>query len=155
MIIEIAKISPEGSTYAGELPGDVLELDGDKFAHADGPVACDFFVYLVSHEMIVKGTIQAPLRLLCGRCGGFFSTTITVSSFLRAYPIQEGLEKMDITGDIREDVVLEIPSYPRCAWKGEGVCPYSGVDLSELNIAEPPPADNPWSALDNLDRPIQ
>ncbi|HMO50776.1 MAG TPA: hypothetical protein PKE26_08490 [Kiritimatiellia bacterium] len=152
MIIEIPKVPPEGATYTAELPPEILELENDKFAHADGPVRCDFFIYPVSHELIVKGTVEAPVRLLCGRCGGFFSTIIQVSSFLRAYPISEGMEKLDISEDIREDVVIEIPSYPRCAWDGAGTCPFSGVNLDELTLNETPPPDNPWGALDRLGR---
>lgn len=150
MIIEIPKLSPEGSTFVGELPGSILELEEDKFAHADGPVSYDFFVYVVSHELIVKGRVEAPVKLLCGRCGGFFSTKLVVSSFLRGFPIAEGLEKLDITGDIREDVLLELPNYPRCGYEGAGTCPFSGINLDELKVAEPPPVESPWSALDKL-----
>ncbi|HMP89916.1 MAG TPA: DUF177 domain-containing protein [Kiritimatiellia bacterium] len=151
MIIEIAKLSPDGSSYIGELPGEILDLDQDKFAHADGPVHCDLFAYLVSHELIVKGTIKAPIKLLCGRCAGFFSTFLVVSSFLRAYPITEGVDKVDLSEDIREDVLLEIPNYPACSWEGSGVCPHSGVNLDEMKIEEMPPENSPWSILDNFD----
>lgn len=150
MIIEIPKISPEGTTYQGELPADVLDLAEDKFAHAAGPVRYDLFVYIVSHEVIVKGVVEAPVKLLCGRCGDFFSTKLIVSSFLRAYPAADGMEKLDISGDIREDIVLEIPTYPRCGWEGTGVCPHSGVNLADLKVQAPPPVENPWSALDVL-----
>lgn len=150
MIIDIPKLPPEGTTYTGELPGSALELEQDKFAHAGGPVKCDFFVYVVSHELIVKGRIEAPINLLCGRCGGFFSTTLVVSSFLRGYPIAEGMEKLDITADIREDVLLELPNYPRCGYEGAGTCPFSGMNLDELKVKEPPPVESPWSALDKL-----
>lgn len=150
MIIEITKLPPEGSAYSAELPGSILELEEDKFAHADGPVKCDFFVYVVSHELIVKGTVEVPVKLLCGRCGGFFSTKLVVSSFLRGYPIAEGLETLDITADIREDVLVEIPTYPRCGYEGSGICPFSGVNLDELKVLEPPPVESPWSVLDKL-----
>lgn len=152
MIIDIPKISPEGSALVEELPESVLDLEGDRFAHAGGPVHVDLFAYPVSHELIVKGTITAPVRLLCSKCGGFFSTSLAVSSFLRAYPITDGLEKLDISEDIREDVLLEIPSYPRCTWEGEGTCPFSGVNLDELKLEEPPPPETPWGALDDFKR---
>lgn len=150
MIIDIPKLSPEGSTFTGELPASILQLDEDKFAHPDGPVTYDLFVYLVSSELIVKGRLEAPVKLLCGRCGGFFSTNLIVSSFLRGYPVSEGVDKVDITDDLREDLVLEIPSYPKCAYEGTGVCPFSGVNLDEMTVKEPPPVESPWSALDKL-----
>lgn len=152
MIIEIAKLSPEGSQLTGEIPGSILELEQDKYAHSDGPITYDFFAYVVSHELIVKGTLKAPLSMLCGRCAEFFSTFITVSSFLRAYPITEGVEKVDLTDDIREDIIIEIPSYPSCSWEGNGVCPFSGVNIDEMKLNEKLPDDNPFGILDNLDR---
>jgi uncharacterized metal-binding protein YceD (DUF177 family) len=150
MIIDIAKLSPEGSSFSGELPGSILQLEGDKFAHADGPVTYDFFAYLVSHELIVKGSLSAPIQLLCARCGGFYSTKITVSSFLRGYPVSDGVDKVDLSEDIREDLVIEIPSYARCSYEGSGVCPFSGVNLDELNVQAPPPMGGPWGVLDKL-----
>jgi uncharacterized metal-binding protein YceD (DUF177 family) len=150
MIIDIPKLSPEGSSFTGELPGTILQLEEDKFARADGPVTYDLFAYVVSHELIVKGEVAAPVKLLCGRCGGFFSTKLSVSSFLRGYPISDGVDKVDLTEDIREDLVIEIPSYPRCAYEGAGVCPFSGVNLDELSVKAAPPVVSPWSVLDKL-----
>ena len=109
MIIEIPKISPDGSRYVGEDPGSVLDLEKDKFAHQDGPISYDLFAYVSSHELIVKGTLSAKISLRCGRCAGFFSTTLAVSSFLHAYPISEGVDQVDLTEDIREDILVEIP----------------------------------------------
>ena len=152
MIIEIPKISPDGSTYRGEEPGEMLDLVGDKFAHADGPVSYDLFVYFAAQELIVQGRLEAPVKVLCCRCAGFYSTKLVVSSFLRGYPITDGLETLDITGDIREDILLELPSYPRCGYEGEGVCPHSGVNLAELKLEEPPRMDDPWGALDHLEQ---
>ncbi len=152
MIIEVAKLSPDGSSIVAEVPGTVLDLENDTFAHADGPIQVDLFAYVVSHELIVKGTLKAPVKLLCGRCAEFFSTFLTVSSFLRAYPISEGVDKVDLSEDIREDILMELPNYPACPWRGEGVCPFSGVDIAEMKRFERPPEDNPWGILDNLDR---
>jgi uncharacterized metal-binding protein YceD (DUF177 family) len=152
MFIEIAKLPPEGGPIQAEVPGELLELEQDKFARADGPIQVDLFAYVVSHELIVKGTLKAPVKLLCGRCAEFFSTFLTVSSFLRAYPISEGVDKVDLSEDIREDILVDMPTYPACPWKGEGVCPFSGVDLDEMKRYERPPDDNPWGILDNLDR---
>lgn len=150
MIIDIPKISPEGSTFVGEDPGEILALEQDKFAHHDGPVKYDLFAYLSSHELIVKGSLSAKVALRCGKCAGFFSTTLTVSSFLHAYPISERVDQVDLTEDIREDILVEIPTYPSCSWTGEGVCPFSGENLEEMKQEEMRPVENAWSVLDEL-----
>lgn len=154
MKIEIPKISPDGSSYSGEEPPEVLELEQDKYARADGPVRYELEARKVGHEIIVTGRLEAPIKLLCGRCGDFYSTTLVVSSFLRAHEFSDGQEELDLTEDIREDVLLELPSYPRCSWQGEGVCPFSGVNVSVLKLSETPATDDRWAALDGL-KPVQ
>ncbi len=150
MKIEIAKISPDGSPFVGDEPAEILDLEGDKFAHADGPVSYELDVRKLGSELIVKGRLSAPVKLLCGRCGDFFSTTLEVSSFLHAYEISVGQEELDLAPDIREDVLLELPAFPKCSWQGEGVCPFSGVDVSELKLPEVTTTDDRWTALDGL-----
>ncbi len=150
MIIDIQKLSPDGNRFEVQEPGSILELEKDKFAHEDGMIDVDVYAQLVSRELVVRGSLRVPIRLLCSRCAGFFSTTLNVSSFLRAYPVQEGMETVDITADIREDILLEIPTYPSCPWKGTGVCPHSGVNLDEMTIPEPPSQNSTWDVLDRL-----
>ena len=153
MIIDLKKLSPEGSSYVGEDPGTILELDKDKFAHTDGPVQYDLFAYLTSHELIVKGTVSATVSLRCGKCAGFFSTMLTVSSFLHAYSVSRRVDQVDLTEDIREDILVEIPTYPSCSWTGGGVCPFSGENLEQMKQEEMHPVENAWSELDKLGQP--
>lgn len=150
MKIEISKISEDGSFYEGEEPAEILELEQDKYARAAGPIRYALEARRVGHEVVVTGRLEVPVNLLCGRCAEFYSTTLEVSSFLRAHEFSDGQEELDLTEDIREDVLLELPSYPRCSWMGEGVCPLSGVNVSVLKLSEKPATDNRWAALDVL-----
>ena len=152
MIIEISKLSSEGANlYEGEDPGEVLDLQDDRFVHAGGAVSYRLEAQIVSHELVVRGSTGTEVSLLCCRCGGFFSTRIEVSSFLRAYPISEGAETVDVTPDLREEILLALPSFPACEWKGEqGVCPHSGVDVGELKRSQELADDNRWDALNGL-----
>ena len=150
MIIEVPKVPPEGTEYVGEEPPELLDLEKDPFARADGPIRYELFAEKVGSELVVTGRLEAPVKLSCGRCGDFFSTTLEVSSFLHAYEISEGTETVDLSADIREDVLLELPAYPKCSWQGEGVCPFSGVNVAGLKLVEVLPEDNRWSVLDGL-----
>ena len=38
MIIEVSKVSPEGSRYEGEEPSSILDLDKDPLMKPEGPV---------------------------------------------------------------------------------------------------------------------
>ncbi len=152
MIIHIPKISPDGSQYSGKHPPEMLDLNEDRFMRAQSPVIYDFKVQIVSDQVIVQGTLETSLELLCVACADFFSTSITVSSFLRAYTLQSGLETIDITDEIREEILLAVPYYPRGELDENEVCKQCGKTKDEIAV-KPEPEEKPavWDKLDNLE----
>jgi uncharacterized protein len=152
MIIEVSKISPEGDHFEGEEPATLLDLDENSQARAEGPIGYDFHVQNVSRELVVTGTIKVNLSVECPRCADFFSTTLTVSSFLRAYAVPEGTETVDLTEDIREDILVNLSTFPLCSPTCKGLCPHCGKNLNEGPCACKPASGKPgnWSELDKL-----
>jgi uncharacterized protein len=151
MIINVARIPESGLKFQDEEPGEILELgEADEF-HAAGPVSCDLYAQVVDAILIVRGTLSAPLEAHCARCTQIFSTTVTDSGFLRDFPGIEGNEEVDITGDIREAIMLSLPRFPLCDEHCKGLCPQCGKDLNGgpcgcRNIEE----SGSWGALNNL-----
>lgn len=151
MHIQLNQVLPDGSVYEGEEPGSILELENDPLARARGPVGYSLNANVTSDQLVVTGRLWAELGLLCGRCGHFSSTRIEVSSFLRAYSLSQRIEAVDVTPDIREDILVALPSFSVCSWKGEsGVCPESGVDIDALKRDTVDADDDRWDALKNL-----
>lgn len=154
MIIEVPKVSPDGSKYVGDEPADCLELGGEKLIRVEGPIHYDFFAQVVSHELIVRGTLSVTLSVQCIRCADFFSTSIRDSSFLRAYEVSENVEVVDLTQDIREDVLIDLPAYPVCSSGCKGLCPYCGINLNTGTCScQPPAGTGQWGGLDGLKLP--
>jgi uncharacterized protein len=152
MKILVARIPEEGSHYKGDDPGSIMGLENDSFINEAGDVEYDLYAQHVSEELIVRGTVTAALDLRCARCTEFFSTTVTVSDFLRAYPAPEGTDSVDITEDMREELLLHIPGFPVCSEDCKGVCPQCGADLNKGACqCKKEAGPNAWSALDNLD----
>ena len=148
--IETTQIGEDGFTVSGEEPGDLLDLAQDPVAQADGPIRYELTVEQAGQELVVRGQIEAPLRLRCSRCAQFFSTTARVSSFLHAYEWAEHPEFLDVSADVREDLLLEIPGFPLCHDGCKGLCAQCGQDLNEGPCGCHPPEGGPsrWSALD-------
>ncbi len=151
MKILVARIPEEGFHYEGEEPGSILSLDDEKFVRNPSAVRYKLYAQRVSDELVARGELGVDLELRCARCSEFFSTTVGVSDFLRAYPAPEGTDSVDLTDDLREEILLHIPGFPVCAEECEGVCPQCGADLNkgacECEVEERP---NAWSALDGL-----
>lgn len=151
MIIDIQKISPEGSDYSGEMPPEKLDLEGDKFIRPTSGVQYRLRAEVVSDQVIVRGMVEAELDLLCVVCADFFSTTVRISSFLRAYPIEPGLETIDLTEDIREDILLEVPHYPRGETENREQCRRCGRDLKPAPLnRDVERAPEIWDPLNRL-----
>ena len=150
--IEDTQIGEEGFFVSGEEPGELLDLQHDPVARADGPIRYELTVEQAGPELVVRGQVEAPLQLRCSRCAQFFSTTVRVSSFLHAYELAENPECVDVSDDVREDLLLEIPGFPLCHADCKGLCAQCGQDLNEGTCGCPPPegGPSPWSALDGL-----
>ena len=151
MIIEVPKIPVEGTRFEGDEPAAMLDLGGNKHLRATQPVRYQFDVEIVTNELIVRGEISTEVEFECGKCAEFFSTTIGDSSFLRSYDISGKVETVDVTPDIREAVLLALPSYPICRPECAGLCPRCGKNLNAGSCACPPEAgENRWGTLDGL-----
>lgn len=151
MKILVARIPEEGSHYEGEEPGSVMKAEGDQFIRNPGDVHYELYAQRVSEELVVRGKLEVAMDLQCARCSEFFSTTVTVSDFLRAYPAPEGTDLVDITDDLREEILLHVSGFAVCSEECKGRCPSCGVDLNkgscECKAEEGPDS---WSALDGL-----
>lgn len=152
MIINIHRIRPESSVFEGEEPPSTVDLEEESdLVRVTGPVAYQLTAQVVSQELVVKGSVTAQAELTCSRCAVFFSTTLTDSSFLRAYDLPEGTVTVDVTDDLREAILLQLPNFPICSAACEGLCPQCGKNLNQGPCGcEPPEGDARWSALDGL-----
>jgi uncharacterized protein len=152
MIIHIPRISEDGSRFTGEEPAGILDLANNRLVRVEGPIQYDLFAQVVSHELIVNGSLKVRLAVECDRCAEFFSTSAEDSSFLRAYALSEGTETVDLTEDIREDILVNLPPFPLCSPDCKGLCQQCGKNLNAGPCSCKPRAGGSvgWSELDKL-----
>ena len=151
MIIEIPKLDPAGEQFTGVEPAEMLGLGPKDPIQAEGPVTYDIFAQLLGHELVVQGSLIAELAAICGRCAEIFSTKLMISDFLRALEISAGQEAINLTDDIREEVLLHLPHYPVCRPDCKGLCPQCGHNLNDGSCGcAVSQSDARWSGLDSL-----
>lgn len=152
MIIRIHEIPEEGLEVEGDDSADVLELEEAEEIGEIGPIHYELTLQVVSDEVVAKGQVHSRMQVECSRCGVFFWTNCGNSAFLRVFQIKPGSDELDITSDLREAVLLGIPTHPLCSEDCKGLCPYCGINLNEASCeCEPPSSDDRWDALDGLD----
>lgn len=154
MIIEINKIDEDGAQYTGAEPAQSVDPGPGAAVRPVGPVAYELRAQLAGRELVVQGVLQVALQCRCRRCAGNFSTNLAISDFLCARELPEGLESVDLTDDIREEVLLRLPNYPLCLPACRGLCPQCGKNLNQGSCrCAARPVDGRWAGLKDLKLP--
>jgi uncharacterized protein len=151
MIVSLIDMDIDEKSYQGEDPSSILELDDQKFVRAEGPVKYDLKINLVDCELVVRGEIKADVSFICMRCTEFFRVTVQDSSFLRVVQVNDNTESVDLTGDIRETIILAFAVSPVCDSGCKGLCDQCGTNLNKEKCECVPPAgEDRWGALNEL-----
>ena len=136
LVIDASRLDPDGETLEGEV--DCVDLD-EPFVRPFGGIRYRLQVQCVGTELVVRGHLEQDFDLVCSRCGQDFDDTVKVDDFMQSYEVSEDALEVDLTADVRESIILALPTYPVCRES----CP--GVEQREET-----PADDRWNALDNL-----
>ncbi len=156
MIIDLARLKPGGEMIEGEDPSSILELEPGSVAEILTPIHYSLLVELLPGELVVRGSLSCRAAFGCGRCAKRFETPIRVADFLRVREYRELTEAMDLTPDMREDMILALPNYPVCSPGCRGLCPQCGADWNEKTCSCRPPGENQtWDALDQLKKRME
>lgn len=151
MIIKLDKIPEQGEHFEGAEPAEVLQTKPSDEFRPHGPLQYNLYAQIVDGMLIVRGTLSAVMEARCARCTQIFSTTVNDSGFLRDYSDLDGVEEVDVTDDLREEILLNFPRFPLCDEGCKGLCPLCGVDLNtgscECAKSE---SGGAWDALNNL-----
>lgn len=151
LIIDVARLDRDGEDCAGTLDDAVLELDGELLRPFGG-IRYSLFVQPFGTELLVRGTLAQDFDAVCSRCGGDFDFTVTVDDFATSVEIGEKIEFVDLTDELRQSIILALPSYPVCRQDCRGVCPTCGKNLNEGPCAcDHTERDSRWGALDALE----
>ncbi|MCQ2395109.1 MAG: DUF177 domain-containing protein [Kiritimatiellae bacterium] len=150
VLIDVARLDKDGENYTGVLDDAVLEMTGDLLRPFAG-IRYDLFVQLFGTELLVRGTIAQDFDAVCCRCGGDFDFTTTVDDFTASFEVNEKTEFVDLTDELRQSIILALPSYPICRQDCRGVCPTCGKNLNEGPCTcQHTERDSRWGALDGL-----
>lgn len=156
--IDLHTLPEEGKNFSGELAPEIFDLP-EHDAKPLGPLAYDLHVQRFGSELLLSGSLSAPFELICVRTVHPFKKTLVVDPANISVEIEdEGA--VDVTEALREEILLEIPDYPRCEEADEPMhCEidprYLAVDKPVGDGVETRPraaGDDRWSALDALDK---
>jgi uncharacterized protein len=112
--VEPRSLPLEGRRLTGSLPPAFFGLgEGDTIAPS-GPLQYDLVIQRDDNDLLISGLLRAPFQLQCVRCLAPLQHDARMEDYRAEVPI-ENEANMDLTSLIREDILLTLPSYPRCA----------------------------------------
>ena len=161
--LDLARLDRERSVrIEARIPADDPLWEDMEVAPA-GPVAVDLRAsWTGSGEVVVRGTLDAPLAQECRRClepvPGDLSEEVTFVFLPASEPGMEddgdtrlfepGAAELDLGQAVREEMILAIDPYVVCRPECKGLCPRCGANLNEgaCNCTTDE-ADPRWEAL--------
>lgn len=149
MIIDVRELSEEPKSFQGEDSADLFEIE-DQTIRLSGPVKYDLRAYVVSDELIVKGSLKMEVSFLCSRCAEAFTERLEEKGFECFRDMVEERESVDLTEDIREAMLLTFPAYPVCDSECRGLCPRCGMNRNKGICKCSGPEDMRWNELGKL-----
>lgn len=140
---------PQGGTLhlEGEEDAGFLGLE-EAGARAVSPVSYALDAGLSEGGIFAAGRLRVKVRLKCVACLEAFESEVVVDPFGMQKEL-DGRELVDLTPEIREDIHLALPAYPRCDAEGDRTCPAS-FPQAPADEASPLPGTAAWEALDKL-----
>ena len=159
LIVQVMDLPDEGINLEGSVPVCEFDLENDgRFSFNDAELRYRLHVALVQKEVIVTGGIEADVMAMCDRCAEWAPLHVADTEIFHSYT-DETFEPVDLTEDIREDLVLMFPDQFLCKEDCRGICPVCGQNLNEVQCGCDVSSDwedeeSPWSALEDLEKKL-
>lgn len=150
LVIDVARLDPDGESLVGEIPVEALDLDPDDFLFKPrSGLRYNLTAQLLGEELLVRGSVEEDFICMCVRCTVEFPWTAVDDEV--AISVQPGDNFfVDLTDELRECIILCLPSNPVCDEDCKGLCPRCGKNLNNGACSCKPVGDDRWGELDGL-----
>ena len=141
---------PEGGIFLeGDVPADRYDLPLKEFQKWE-TIHYRFQTSILGTECLVDGELETTFAAPCSRCLEPLPLTIHIKDFSHSYATEE-VESIDLTQDIREDILLALPFAPRCELDANSRCPLTGKSYQEKpSEFEKLKRESAWKDLDHF-----
>ncbi len=154
LTIDTDRIPAAGIDLEGDLSPDVFAVAEAGRLACEEPLHYRLHASMVDGKLLVQGTLQTTLQCTCDRCLESYEQTVTVAGLCRYFEDETEAE-VDLTEELREDIVIDFPAKLLCSPECRGICPGCGTNLNldrcacETETAPP----SVWDELDKLAPP--
>ena len=135
----------------GQEPPSFLQVENSEMISFKDDIQYKLHISMVSNKVLVKGSVSCSYEATCGRCLKKYTGSFGNSHICLFYEELYGSE-LDISEDIRKNLIIEIPLNCICKDDCKGLCHSCGVNLNKKKCTckKVDNKENPWNDLDGL-----
>jgi uncharacterized protein len=158
LIFELIDLPPEGVNIRGSI--SFAELDIAEEGRFSFPKDLSYDLLLApcgGSNVLLRGQLRAIMDIVCDRCDKRSELPLAVDDVCHSY--EDAYNKvLDLTPDIREDILIAFPQKFLCHTDCLGLCVHCGQDLNEGDCgcvadAVSSRAGDIWGSLDHFNLP--
>ena len=132
MKIHLNHIPETGLVGTEEMNAASYGLDTDEIK-VISPLKVSYRLLLEQDDLLVQLSVDCQLRLVCSRCLCSYEAPFEKEVKWR---VPVGRDKVvDVSDDIRQEILLEYPMKPLCCEGCKGICVICGQNLNEAGCA--------------------
>ena len=111
LLIDISTLPEEGKSFSGELDPSIFTFSGDD-TQCIGPLLYDLYIQHFESELLLRGSLSAPIEFTCVRDLERFVKTLENNDLCASIEATGG--EVDLTDTLREEIIILFPDYPHC-----------------------------------------
>lgn len=148
--INIHQIPEAGLDIDIALPAELLEINDPERVTDLTPIICELKATILESDLIVRGDVTVIAQCKCDRC--LEDIELDIHSDDISIIVENCPDQVDLTNDIREDILLAFPQTYLCNKDCKGLCFQCGTNLNsrQCQCGDTDESESPWNALDNL-----
>lgn len=127
MKIHVNRVPKEGLREYATYDPAAMDMDREDI-RLTKPFTVEAFVTKVDEELVVQADIRGLLDVSCARCLETFPSLVKTNG-LFSYTVHPG-DVVDITDDVRQEILLAYPMIPVCRPDCKGLCSACGNNLN-------------------------
>jgi uncharacterized protein len=158
---QVTLLPDAGMDVAGSLPVHDLDIEDTPVMQFPYDLDYRFNVSRMQEDILVKGKITFKARCECALCLEWADQKFQVSDACYFLEKVEA-DVVDLTEEVREDILLALPLRSICGDGCQGLCPACGGNRNRGECRCPPEGEteslgkaSPWGVLDSLSLPVK
>lgn len=111
--IDLRSLPSDGRDISGQEQASFFALEPNDPIQAVSPLKYELHLERDGSDLLISGQVEATFSLECGACLERFEHRVELPHYASELEIAKD-STINLTDTIREDILLTLPSYPRC-----------------------------------------